>query len=196
MQITNSFTVPRAIDDTWEILNDIPRVAPCLAGASITEQIDSDTYRGQATLSLGPISLAFAGIAHVDERDNTAHRTKLTATGNDGKGRGKAQANVTIEMRSLPDESTEVTVTSMISLSGAIAQYGRGKGLIQNVADQMVHDFANNLAEMLSEDVCPETGVDLGTNVPPHAQPARTLSLWALVRGMLFGWRKKGSSAK
>ena len=35
MKLENEFTVPASIDEAWAILLDVPRVAPCLPGATV-----------------------------------------------------------------------------------------------------------------------------------------------------------------
>ncbi|MEE8331091.1 MAG: hypothetical protein V3R84_04905 [Acidimicrobiia bacterium] len=37
VKISNEFEVKRPVDDVWEMFQDVPSVAQCLAGAEITE---------------------------------------------------------------------------------------------------------------------------------------------------------------
>ena len=37
MEISDSFRVNRSLDETWKVLLDIERIAPCLPGAELQE---------------------------------------------------------------------------------------------------------------------------------------------------------------
>ncbi|MDQ1510043.1 MAG: uncharacterized protein QOG50_1887, partial [Actinomycetota bacterium] len=44
MEIADNFRVSTPIEDTWKVLLDIERIAPCLPGAQLQE-IEGDEYR-------------------------------------------------------------------------------------------------------------------------------------------------------
>jgi uncharacterized protein len=46
---------------------------------------------------------------------------------------------------------TRVTVNTHLVMNGAVAQYGRASGLMQEVANQLVTQFATNLAAQLDQ---------------------------------------------
>ena len=60
MLIENSFTVARPVDEVWNYLLDVEKIAPCLPGAELTETIDDHTWKGKVNMKLGPISMSFA----------------------------------------------------------------------------------------------------------------------------------------
>ena len=43
MEINNSFEVPLPIEEAWETLTDLERIAPCMPGAALTGR-DGDDY--------------------------------------------------------------------------------------------------------------------------------------------------------
>jgi len=45
VELNNSFEVDRPIDETWVVLTDVERIAPCLPGAQL-EEVEGDEYRG------------------------------------------------------------------------------------------------------------------------------------------------------
>ena len=47
MEFDNSFDIPLAPDQAWPILMDVPRIAPCMPGAELTEIIDAQNYKGK-----------------------------------------------------------------------------------------------------------------------------------------------------
>lgn len=144
MQLENSFTVPAPPDVAWGILLDVPRIAPCMPGAELTETIGERTYKGNAKLRVGPVSLMFSGEAEITEIDEANRTATVRAKGNDTKGRGAAAARVVFTLVAEGDAS-RVDISSEIDLTGSIAQYGRASGLIDAIAGQIISDFARNL---------------------------------------------------
>ena len=52
MEFDNSFDVPLAPDQAWMVLMDIPRIAPCMPGAELTEIVDPQNYAGKISVRL------------------------------------------------------------------------------------------------------------------------------------------------
>src|SRR5579863_10700150 len=98
MLINNSFEVPLPPDQAWKVLMDIPRIAPCMPGAELTDVIDENTYNGKVAVRLGPVALSFAGTVKFSEKDEAAHKARVMAQGKDSKGRGGAHANVDFQV--------------------------------------------------------------------------------------------------
>ena len=129
---------------------DIPRIAPCMPGAELTEVVDHKTYKGKIAVRLGPVALTFAGTVVFEELDNVNHRARVKAQGTDAKGRGGAHATAAFRLEPAPGGS-KVLVHTDLSLSGSVAQYGRGVGMIQATASQIMLQFANNLKAHLAQ---------------------------------------------
>lgn len=139
---------------------DIERIAPCMPGAEITEIVDSETYKGKVSVRLGPVALTFGGIAKFEMIDEVGQRAIVTARGTDPKGRGGANAKVSFSLT--PDgDGTLVVINTDLQLSGAIAQYGRGAGMISDLATQLVGQFSTNLnAQLAAEDAHAPSALD------------------------------------
>jgi uncharacterized protein len=151
MDIKNNFDVPVPVDEAWRLLLDIKRIAPCMPGAELLEVVDPKTYKGKVSVRLGPVALSFVGTARFEEIDEAAHRARVKGQGTDAKGRGGASGVVTFVL--LPIEGgTKVDVSTNLNLSGSVAQYGRGTGMIQDVATQIIGQFASALRAMLAQD--------------------------------------------
>ena len=157
MDLHNTFEVPLPPDQAWTVLLDIPRIAPCMPGAELTEVVDDKTYKGKCGVKLGPIALTFNGVAAFDEIDAAAHTAKVKAQGTDTKGRGGASAQVVFRLEPAGSGS-KVVVDTKLDLSGSVAQYGRGTGMIQAVASQLIGQFARNLGAELK--MAPPVEVD------------------------------------
>lgn len=162
MELTNSFTVPRSVAEAWDILLDIERVAQCVPGAAI-DTVDGDTFTGRVRVKLGPVQLTYRGTAQFVERDDTAHRAVVKATGKETKGSGTASATITTSLKREGDQ-TRVNVLTALTVTGKPAQFGRG--VMQDVSNQLLTQFADCLAHQLSAS---RTGV---TGLPPHTARA------------------------
>lgn len=150
MDITNEFVVPLDPSETWKVLLDIKRIMPCVPGAELLDVLDEQTYKGKVSVKLGPVALAFVGTAKFEELDEAGKRAKVLAKGTDAKGRGGANSVVQFRLEPVED-GTKVIVETNVNLSGSVAQYGRGTGVIQGVASQLTAQFAQNLKAMLAQ---------------------------------------------
>jgi carbon monoxide dehydrogenase subunit G len=217
MDLKNTFDVPLSPDRTWKVLLDIKRIAPCMPGAELVEVVDPQTYKGKVSVRLGPVALSFNGIAKFVEIVEAEHRARVEALGTDAKGRGGANAQVTFRLEPA-GSGTKVTVDTQLNLSGSVAQYGRGAGMIQSVAGQLIGQFAKNLEANLEAELAstpepaPATTTSIGqapavasvASAPaaprPTPAPAKPISgfalvfgaLWASLRG-LFGGKPSSS---
>jgi carbon monoxide dehydrogenase subunit G len=144
MLIESDFEVAAPVDQVWRYLLDVPRMAPNLPGAELTEVIDEHTYRGRVTSKLGPVSLRFAGIAKVVEQDAAAHRVLLNAAGAEERGKGQANMDITATLVAV-GRGTKVKVVQDLQVSGAAAQFGRG--MIVDVTNVLMRSFATNVAD-------------------------------------------------
>ncbi len=149
MRLTNSFEVGAPVEAAWELLNDVPRVVPCMPGAELVEVVDENTWRAKLQVKLGPIGLQFGTDVQRTEADATARRVVLTAKAREVRGRGSADATIESSLVAV-DLGTRVDLVTELALRGAVAQYGRG--VVADVAAQLTDRFADCLARTLSDD--------------------------------------------
>ncbi|NDL58761.1 SRPBCC family protein [Phytoactinopolyspora mesophila] len=154
MQLDHQFTVPVPIADAWKVLLDVPRVAPCMPGATLDE-FDGETFSGSVKVKLGPISLLYRGTGRFIETDDAAHRVVMEASGKEARGSGTAAATVTASMVADGD-STHVNVTTDLRITGRPAQFGRG--MLNDVGGKLLGQFSDCLATTLGD-----TGQQAGT---------------------------------
>jgi carbon monoxide dehydrogenase subunit G len=168
VEFDNSFDVPLRPAEAWPLLMDIRRIAPCMPGAEVTEVIDDTTYKGRIAVRLGPVALAFAGVIKLEDLDGVNHTARVKAQGSDAKGRGAANATASFRLEPAGSGS-KVLVHTDLALSGAVAQYGRGVGIIQATAAQIMNQFAANLKSQIG-DRSPAAAAALPSSAGP-AQP-------------------------
>ncbi|MCX4854736.1 SRPBCC family protein [Streptomyces canus] len=147
MELHHEFTVPVPVDEAWRALLDIERVAPCMPGASV-EDYDGKTVTGSVKVKVGPITVTYRGTAVFEEQDESAHRMVLIASGRETRGQGTARATVTGTLTG-QDGGTAVSVRTDLAVTGRPAQFGRG--VMAEVGDRLVGQFARCLAERLGE---------------------------------------------
>lgn len=169
MEFDNSFEVPLPPAEAWNVLMDIRRIAPCMPGAELTEVIDAKTYKGRIAVRLGPVALAFAGTVMFEDIDDAGQKARIKAQGTDAKGRGGANATASFRLEPA-GEGSRVLVHTDLALSGSVAQYGRGVGMIQATAAQIMRQFADNLKAQLASD---------SPLVPAQAEPPEDIRLAA-----------------
>ena len=162
MRIENTVEVDAPLDRVWALVNDIPRVAPCMPGAALTGVVDDQTYEGTVAVKLGPLRMSYKGKVTIDEVDEANHRARLTASGRDTKGAGTARASVETRLEPAGDTHTRLQVTSDVQLTGKVASFGRG-GAINDVATRLFGQFADCLRATLEAEP---------TTAPEAAAPA------------------------
>ena len=154
MKIENSFVVSAPPAVSWPILTDIERIAPCVPDATLHEATG---------------------------HDDNAWSARLSASGREGRNRGTANADVRFWLT--PEAGgTRVHIEPELQLAGSIAQYGRGAGVIQTVAESLIDQFTR----------CLEENIVAAPNQTPAAPKAEALSAFALfidvVRRTIARW--------
>ncbi|QKV75803.1 SRPBCC family protein [Amycolatopsis sp. Hca4] len=148
MELVHDFTVPVPADEAWEVLTDVQRIVTCMPGASVTK-VDGDAFEGGMKIKLGPIGMNFTGQGTFLEKDADAKTAVIQAKGRDAKGNGGAQATVTAAL-SGSNGTTSVHVVTDLNVSGKAGQFGGG--VLKDVSNRMLTQFADNLAAQLTSD--------------------------------------------
>lgn len=180
MEINNSFSVPVPVSQAWVVLTSIEEIVPCMPGAELVEVIDESNYRGKVSTRLGPVTMTFSGTAKFMERDESNYRALIKAGGSDTKGRGAVDANITLSLQADGD-STTVNVHTDLRLSGSVAQYGRGAGMVNDLAAHWMGQFAECLQSRLPAQ---GAGPAATTDTPEAGAPMPVLRI-----GLRVLWR-------
>jgi uncharacterized protein len=142
MEIRNTFDVTLAPKEAFALLLDVPRIAKCMPGATLTT-VEGDTFTGTVRVKLGPVSITYAGEASIQERDDEALRAVIAARGKETRGTGDAKATVQASLEEI-EGGTRVVVLTDLAVTGKPAQLGRG--LIADVSGKLIGQFAAALA--------------------------------------------------
>jgi carbon monoxide dehydrogenase subunit G len=88
------------------------------------------------------VSLSFVGTVVLEERDDEAHRIRLNARGMEQRGKGAASAVVVSQLEQV-DGGTKVSMETDLTITGAVAQYGRG--MMLDISQRLTREFAQCL---------------------------------------------------
>jgi carbon monoxide dehydrogenase subunit G len=164
-EIVKTFVVKASPPAVWEFLTDPYRVAKCLPGAAITEKIDEKTYGGTMTVKVGPVSSSYKGKVVFERLDRATRTAEIQATGQDVRGRGGAELRLKSSVKELGPGESEITAASSVNITGILAQMGRG--MIQDVSDQMFQVFSQRVrAELEGASAAPASGAPAAAATP------------------------------
>ena len=145
--IEKTFEVEETIDKVWSSLADPTQIVVCVPGASITEKIDDQNYKGEVETKFGPMKVKYDGEIKIEELDHENYKMVLKGKGLDSKGKGSADMEMT-GILSEEQGKTKVKFVMNIAIVGMLAQFG--SRLISDVSDQLLNQFVDNFKARLA----------------------------------------------
>lgn len=147
MEFENTFVVRAPVDEVWDLLMDVERIAPCMPGAQVLEQTGDDAYKVAVKVRLGPMSMTYKGDVEIVARDAEAHEASMRAKAKEARGQGTAAAQIRMALRE-QDGGTAASIITDMQMSGKAA--AMGQGVIRDVAAALTDTFAKNLAGLVT----------------------------------------------
>src|SRR5690242_2452845 len=92
--------------------------------------------------------MTYKGKGTYISRDEAAHEVVIEANGRDSRGNGTANATVTASLAAESADRTAVSMITDMTITGKPAQFGRG--VIADVADKIIGQFAACVARKLA----------------------------------------------
>jgi carbon monoxide dehydrogenase subunit G len=175
--IEKTFQIPQPPEKVWEVLSDPRKVATCVPGAEITEQLDESNYKGGIRVKVGPSVTNYKGSLQVVRLDQETREIEILGKGQDVRGKGSASMKLTGAVRALADGGTEVKSVSELNVVGMLAQLGAR--VISEVSNVLFQQFVANLQKQLE-------GSDETAAPPATAAPISALDLAASAAKGLF----------
>jgi carbon monoxide dehydrogenase subunit G len=194
MRFENRFEVAAPLEEVWDAVLDVERVAPNVPGAQVLEKTGDNAYKVAIKVKVGPMSMTYRGDVEVTERDDAAHRAVMKARAKESRGQGTADADVTMTLTG-DDTRTTAEIVTEVDLTGKVATMGQG--VLQDVSGRLIDAFAENLAAMLEgrEEApapgAPGPGAPAGAGIgaeappPPPREPAEALDLGSIGGAMI-----------
>jgi uncharacterized protein len=182
LKIEKTFEVPDPVEKVWAILSDPRKVATCVPGAQITEQVDEKTYKGAIKVKVGPSVTDYKGEVQIVRLDAQNHEIEILGKGQDVRGRGSASMKMTGKLRALDNGGTEVTSESEINVIGILAQMG--SRVITEVSNIMFGEFVKNFQTRLQQPSdAPEAQATAAETTPIDAKSLA----WEAAKGLFRG---------
>src|SRR4051812_13941636 len=165
MNLENEFTVPVPVDEAWQVLLDVERMAPCMPGAALTS-VNGDEFTGTVKVKVGPITVTYNGQAKFLSKDDATHRAVIEAKGKESRGSGTAGATVTTQLVG-EGSTTKVRVETDLNVTGRPAQFGRG--VMAEVAAKLIDQFAKCLEDEINSAPSPSPAAATAQPAAPAA---------------------------
>ena len=140
-ELDHTFTTDKSLDESFAAITDLERLIPCVEGGSVLEPIDSDSVKAEIVLSMGAMSMKFAGTVEIAEQDAGAHRALLRVESKEEGGQGYANADVLFQLN---DGGGEIHTRAQITGKAA----SMGEGVVVGVLDGLITDFTSKLGDM------------------------------------------------
>jgi carbon monoxide dehydrogenase subunit G len=178
MKFENTFEVDAPIDQVYDTMMDIERVAPCVPGAQVLDRKSDDAFEVGIKVKVGPMSMLYKGTVEIVDRQPEQHRAQMRAKARESRGQGNADAQMQMALTS-ENGKTRGTIDTDVTLSGKAA--AMGGGVIKEVSGKLVDQFAKNLATMLGEGASgtqptPEAAAAAGPATPTEPPPTSSES--------------------
>jgi carbon monoxide dehydrogenase subunit G len=182
LKIEKTFEVQEPVEKVWAFLSDPRKVATCVPGAQITEQVDEKTYKGAIKVKVGPSVTDYKGEVQIVRLDTQNREIEILGKGQDVRGRGSASMKMTGKLRALDTGGTEVTSVSEVNVIGILAQMG--SRVITEVSNIMFGEFMKNFQARLQQPSDAPEGQAIGAETTPIN--AKSVA-WQAAKGMFRG---------
>ena len=180
MRIEQGFEVSQPVERVWDFFQDVPAVATCLPGAELLGEGEEGRFDGRVTVKLGPMTASFEGTCFVMPDPNILSG-RLEGKGVDKRGGSRGQVKVDYVLEEAGSASTRVTIEADVTLSGAVAQFGR-TGLINEMSNRLIGEFVQCLeAKLAAPSKKAAAEVKAGE---VHGIRLFFASLWAWIKGL------------
>ena len=146
-KITKQFSLEEPVDKVWSVMSNPVEISECVPGATITEEIDANNYKGEVTLKFGPVKSKYDGQITIMENDAENYKLVLNGKGLDSKGKGSAEMTM-VGTAVASDAGTDVDFNMTVNIQGTLAQFG--SRLINDVSAQLMNQFVDNFKALLA----------------------------------------------
>jgi uncharacterized protein len=144
--ISKTFHVAHPIAEVWANITNPEKIVVCVPGASLSEMVDEDNFKGEVELKFGPVKAKYGGNISFLERNADTHSMKMKGAGTDVKGKGGADMLLN-GVLSEKDGGTEVAVTMDVTVQGMLAQFG--SRLVTDATNHVFDQFVKNFKDQL-----------------------------------------------
>ena len=175
MKIEETNIVRAPIQDMWDFLLDLEKVAFCVPGCEKVEPLGNNSYLVGAAVKIGPIASKFSlKITIVEMR--APNYLLVAMEGDDAKTRSRVNAKITMNLESISENEARVNHMIEVVLRGILGKYG--EGIIKRKADSLGKVFAEKLRAQVEIE-------------PIEDSPKTTLTFWHRIFRSFLAYFKK-----
>ena len=137
-------------DQAWNFLIDINKFSACLPGIEEVKQIDDKTFEGVLVASVGPISGKFTFCSTILE-SRPPEQMLVRTEGTDSVTKSTVNADMTVDLRKLSGEKTQMDYQADVKIKGRLAILG--DMVLRATATLILQEFARRLHKGLGDQV-------------------------------------------
>ena len=137
-------------DQAWDFLTDINKFSACLPGIEEVKQIDDKTFEGVLAASVGPISGKFTFRSTILE-SRPPEQMLVRTEGTDSVTKSTVNADMTVDLRKLSDEKTQMDYNADVKIKGRLAILG--DMVLRATATLILQEFARRLHKGLGDQI-------------------------------------------
>ena len=149
MIIDQNVTIPAPAERVWDFMMDVPAVSTCVPGVEEVAEVSPDVYKGILGVKIGPVGVRLEGQVTLVEQNRDEWHARMDVEATDRRIRGAVNAKATMKLTPREDGQTDVAIHTDASIFGKLGQFGQA--VMRKKADQIVAEFAANMAKKLSE---------------------------------------------
>jgi uncharacterized protein len=132
----------------WDFLIDINKFSTCLPGIDEVKQIDDKTFDGVLTATVGPISGKFSFRATIVE-SRPPEQMAVRTEGTDSVTKSTVNADMTVDLREISENKTEMDYRADIKIKGRLAILG--DMVLRATATLILQEFTRRLRQGLGD---------------------------------------------
>jgi len=148
LKIEGSLVVDAPLYSVWPALLDARVLAACIPGCSGIEAVSPTSYRGTVAMKFGPIEPKFEIEVTIKEIVEGVSITSTTR-GQEGSRASLLSSENLVMVRAASPQSTEVSYSSMVSVTGRLGKFGLG--LMKKTAEKLAVEFGLSLTAALKD---------------------------------------------
>jgi uncharacterized protein len=153
VKIEKTFTISAPQAQVWSFITDPQKVAQCIPGCEGAEEKEPGKYSAAIKVKVGPIRTTFE--LDIEQTEQRAPEfASYLSKGGEGSRASRISAVSTLALRTESANSTEVTYTSDINITGRLGKFG--SGMMQKIADGIGEEFVAALKGRLETPEMPE----------------------------------------
>ena len=149
MKLENRCLVPANIQNTWDLIMDIPRVATCVPGMQEIIVDEDGNYQASLKVKVGPMGLTLSGSLHIVEQDSSGKEARFLIEASDRRVGGALRADLVMQLVQQEEDQTEVVLNTDTTFIGKLGELGQP--IIRRKANKTMQEFADNLSKKVNQ---------------------------------------------